>query len=57
MFKTTIYDLDAYPVNERNGTYGGKSGDKEAITIITKQFYIRSMELKDTMSYGEPCIA
>ena len=28
-----IYDLNKYSVNERNGTYGGKAGDKEGITI------------------------
>ena len=41
MFKTTIYDLDAYPVNERNGTYGGKAGDKEAITINGEYWIVK----------------
>lgn len=33
MKTTKIYDLNACPVNERNGTYGGKAGEKEGVTI------------------------
>ena len=31
MKKTVIQDLNPYIPNERNGTYGGKAGDKEGI--------------------------
>lgn len=30
---TSIYDLDQYPLSDRNGSYGGNSGDKEGILI------------------------
>lgn len=33
MKKTEIYNLNECPINSRNGTYGGKAGDKEGITI------------------------
>lgn len=33
MYKTVIYDLNKYEINERNGTYGGRAGEKEGITI------------------------
>ncbi len=39
MRSTRIFELDEYPINERNGTYGGKAGSKEAITI-NKEYWI-----------------
>lgn len=41
MLKTTIYDLDKYPTNERNGMYGGKAGDKEGITINGEYWIVK----------------
>jgi hypothetical protein len=34
-----IYDLNDYPLSDRNGTYGGNSGDKESI-IIGNDYWI-----------------
>lgn len=39
--KTIIYDLDKYSVNERNGMYGGKAGDKEGITINNEYWIVK----------------
>lgn len=41
MKETTIYDFDTCPVNERNGTYGGKAGDKEGITINGEYWIVK----------------
>lgn len=37
----TIIDLNSFPVNERNGTYGGKAGDKEGITINGEYWIVK----------------
>lgn len=41
MKKTNIYDLNSYSTNERNGTYGGKAGDKEGITINDEYWIVK----------------
>lgn len=41
MLRTEIYDLNEYPVNERNGTYGGNAGDKEGITINGEYWIVK----------------
>lgn len=39
--ETKIYDLSPFDVNERNGTYGGKAGDKEGITINGEYWIVK----------------
>ena len=41
MKKTVIQDLNPYIPNERNGTYGGKAGDKEGITINGEYWIVK----------------
>lgn len=41
MVKTEIYNLHDYPLNERNGTYGGKAGEKEGITIDGEYWIVK----------------
>lgn len=36
-----IFELDYYSVNERNGVYGGKAGDKEGITIDGQYWIVK----------------
>lgn len=36
-----IYNFDNYPLSDRNGTYGGNSGDKEGILINDKYYLIK----------------
>ena len=38
---TYIYDLDEYATNERNGTYGGKAGEKEGININGEPWIVK----------------
>ena len=38
---TTIFLLDECPINSRNGTYGGKAGDKEGITIDGEPWIVK----------------
>lgn len=38
---TEISDLNSFPVNERNGTYGGQAGDKEGITINGEYWIVK----------------
>lgn len=37
----TIFDLNAYSTNERNGMYGGQAGDKEGITIDGEYWIVK----------------
>lgn len=41
MLNTKIYDLSSCELNERNGTYGGKAGDKEGITIDGEHWIVK----------------
>ncbi len=41
MFKTEIFDLNSYPLNNRTDTYGGKAGDKEGITINGEYWIVK----------------
>lgn len=41
MANTMIYDLNNCPINERNGIYGGKAGDKEGITINDEYWIVK----------------
>lgn len=41
MNSTTIFELDSFQTNERNGTYGGKAGGKEAITINGEYWIVK----------------
>lgn len=41
MSKTEIYDLSSYPLNNRTGSYGGKAGDKEGITINEEDWIVK----------------
>ena len=36
-----IYELDEYPLSDRNGTYGGNSGDKESIMINGEYWLVK----------------
>ena len=36
-----IYNFQDCPTNERNGTYGGKAGDKEGVTILGEPWIIK----------------
>ena len=46
---TKIYDLSDYPISERNGTYGGNSGDKESILINGSHWIIKYPTTTDGM--------
>ena len=39
--KTSIYNLDQYPLSDRNGSYGGNSGDKEGIFINNDYWIVK----------------
>lgn len=41
MYTTEINDLNDFPLNERNGTYGGKSELKEGITICDEYCIVK----------------
>ena len=41
MDKIKIYELDNYQTNSRNGTYGGKAGDKEGIDIDGEAWIVK----------------
>lgn len=41
MLKTEIYDLNSYSQNNRTGSYGGKAGDKEGITINGEYWIVK----------------
>lgn len=50
MKKTVIQDLNPYIPNERNGTYGGKAGDKEGITINGEYWIVKYPNIKKNYS-------
>lgn len=39
--KTIIYNLNNVPISDRNGTYGGDSGDKEGVLINNEYWLIK----------------
>ena len=55
MDKITIYELDNYQTNSRNGTYGGKAGDKEGIDINGEAWIVKYP--KSTREMRKPLVS
>mgnify|MGYP000402797589 CR=1 FL=1 len=48
--RTQIYDLDQCKISDRNGTYGGNSGDKEGILINGEYWIVKYPKTTKTLT-------